>query len=76
MIFFPNPATDYIRIESDDITDESIIIISDNARRVVLKQTGLVSANNEININTLSFGVYYYTVITDSNTYNGKFIKQ
>lgn len=71
----PIPANDYIKIDFSELNDEAVILITDNTGRTVQKATGLLSVQGRLNIEGLAPGIYYYSFITGSKTYHGKFIK-
>ncbi|GGG65779.1 T9SS type A sorting domain-containing protein [Epilithonimonas arachidiradicis] len=73
MKLYPNPVKDILKINLSD--NESISEI--NIYNVAGQKLKTVSKQTEINVESLSKGVYMIDVKTDKNkTYNSKFIKQ
>ncbi|MCX8019101.1 MAG: T9SS type A sorting domain-containing protein [Chitinophagaceae bacterium] len=73
---YPNPAADYLVIESKDFSPGDIFLIFDHAGKIVL-QKNLTHSVERISVNSLSQGIYYYKQLNkEGNLLNtGKFIK-
>ena len=69
IVVYPNPATTMIHIESE-FPIESILIFNVNGSCV-----GRFT-ENEINVNTLSNGIYYLSIKTTEGTLQSRFVKQ
>lgn len=72
--FYPNPATDAIKLVLPEGVQKSILKIYD--LKGVLVQQQNVSVNTAINISQLSPGVYYLTIEDSKNKLSAKMIKQ
>jgi hypothetical protein len=69
---YPNPATDFISIESEHTTIEKVVVVDLNGK-VVLKDESLQLKN--INISNLKQGVYILKIYTSTGKATQKFIK-
>ncbi len=63
---YPNPANDYITIESNGVNIKVIELI-DITGKIVNAYSGLVEYNNRINVSNLSKGLYFLKVRTIDN---------
>jgi len=70
---YPNPATDFISIESNIANITSVEIFNILGKRVH-SQNGLI--NNEINISALSNGMYLLKITSDGRSITRKIIKE
>lgn len=68
---FPNPSKNVVRIKSNSKIEK--IAIFDSLGKVILIQT---QNNNEIDVETLSKGIYLIEVITENEKIHRKFIKE
>lgn len=69
---YPNPASEFIQIKSDDAVN---VVVFDLMGKAVYQSTTANQLQN-ISINEWAAGVYTYRVFTDKGTSTGKFIKQ
>ena len=70
---FPNPTTDFLNIETEEITNGTISIYSVNGSLV--KEDVLNGSHNSINVNALSNGNYFYKISCGDKEISGKFAK-
>jgi hypothetical protein len=70
---FPNPAGDYLYIETDRPAGESYQITDYSGRMV---QRGIVTPQSKIQVKNLSSGAYIFTLHTPSGILRQRFIKQ
>lgn len=70
---FPNPTTDFLNIETEEITNGTISIYSVNGSLV--KEDVLSGSHNSINVNALGNGNYFYTISCGDKEISGKFAK-
>lgn len=71
----PNPANDYIMIESS-VKSFTKVEISDTREKIVISEVFSPSEKKEINVSGLVPGIYFYRIYTpDNEIINGKFIK-
>lgn len=69
---FPNPAANYLQIDSNNGIGATFIVLDLNGRIVLTKK---INNNNErIDISILSSGAYIYKNIYLNRTVTGKFI--
>lgn len=71
---FPNPASHSIKLDMDRNMNEVSCTISDLSGKVLIKESGL-SEDAEINISSLSNGMYILNVMTDGKLYQSKIQK-
>jgi len=69
---YPNPAIDFLQIES--LTDKTIISIYSMVGK--LHKSLTASENGIVNINDLAEGIYIIKLQTEKGVIYGKFIKQ
>ncbi|WP_448932463.1 T9SS type A sorting domain-containing protein [Flavobacterium sp.] len=69
---YPNPATDYLTIESKIGTDVQYEIIDLNGK---ILMTGTIKNMERINVSPLQYGFYIITIKTDQGKATYKFIK-
>jgi hypothetical protein len=69
---YPNPASDFIRISTEDIYNIQIMDISGK----VLVQTQMFDNTETININILNSGIYIMKLYNDKETISKKIIKK
>jgi hypothetical protein len=75
LFVFPNPAKDFINIQSNFSGKLYTIIVYDISSRVLLKKDFVT--NDEINIFDFSKGLYFYQIRNiDEILFNGKLIKE
>jgi len=72
ILIYPNPASRYLFISCGDIM-EGEITLTDNSGRIVLRKN-ITSQNESLNIEKLSPGIYFATVIADGNKWAEKII--
>jgi hypothetical protein len=70
---YPNPANEIIAIKSNEILDR-IEIIDVRGKMVFSKKTNEFETN--VNINSLSAGLYLIKIFSKNNTKSTKFIKE
>jgi hypothetical protein len=70
---FPNPASDFIKIKSQNSYSGKTYIFYDASGKPVL--SGLVNYSNQLNISKLAAGIYYLKIGNDDN-HSYIFIKQ
>lgn len=73
-LIYPNPANDQVNIKYAGFDEKAYIIIYDQTGRKVLSQSSLRN-NTEINISSLSKGIYLYTIVSGAEAFHGKFGK-
>ena len=71
IMIYPNPASEFIRILTDRVSNSFIISIYDLAGRKVLSG---MTENNEFDISELNEGTYIVSIITDKEQTSGKLI--
>ncbi len=57
---YPNPATDYVLVDSKDLSTNASIRIYDSFGRIVINQP----INGKVSVKGLSNGIYFYTIST------------
>ena len=72
---FPNPASNNITIQQSINTINSNLKINDVFGREIYKEN-LLNTNTKIDVSKWSAGVYFYKIISDNETVQGKFIKE
>lgn len=72
-IVFPNPATDFVEFETDNISIPISVELYDLQGRKVISK--LLPTNNQISIGHLIRGIYVYRLIQGSDVKQGKIIK-
>lgn len=70
IVLYPNPTSDILNIETDQIIDK--IEIYDAGGRLVKKKEGRVAS---VDVSELSDGVYYVKIFTSQTIINTKFLK-
>ena len=70
---YPNPTTDFLSIEFEEMTNGTIRIYSVNGSLV--KEEVLSGLHNSVNVNDLSKGNYFFRVSCGDKEINGKFAK-
>jgi hypothetical protein len=70
---YPNPANDFINIESND-TEISEVALYDILGKQLLSQNEL--ANNRLDISNLTKGVYFMKISANGNSITKKIIKK
>ncbi|MEI6020571.1 MAG: T9SS type A sorting domain-containing protein [Bacteroidota bacterium] len=70
----PNPAKNQIQFELSNTNISAIVISALDGKQVYLNEH--YAANTNINIETLSNGMYFYHIWTDQHFYTGKFLKE
>ncbi|WP_452226244.1 T9SS type A sorting domain-containing protein [Lacinutrix cladophorae] len=71
---YPNPVTDYLKIESNPLKEASVAIFDLNGRKI-LNHTYSVN-NNAINVTKLHAGVYFISIKVNGVQTTKKFIKK
>ena len=70
---YPNPATNFITIESSDLTQKgSIVEIINISGQIILTET-ITKSNNTLNISQLNNGLYFAKVYNEGNTLTTRF---
>ena len=69
---FPNPAQNSIRIQTDDIVGSLALQLYDINGRQVLQQ--VVASGNDMDIATLTKGIYVYKLSNDTGSATGKLV--
>jgi hypothetical protein len=64
ILLFPNPASDYIRFAT---TDQAVIVITDIAGRIVLKEQ-VAGGQNQVSVNHLQKGLYLVQIEQNDKT--------
>jgi hypothetical protein len=67
---YPNPATDYILVDSKDLSTNASIVIYDTFGRMVINQP----IKGKVSVKDLSNGIYYYTINNNGKVATGKVI--
>ncbi len=73
---FPNPASKSIIIELPYSNEPSEILLMDNSGRKIFKNNDLHSGKNELNIENLPSGIYFYEININNSIKHGKLVKQ
>lgn len=73
---YPNPARATLTIKVPYGPQQTSLLLMDNSGRKVLEQHNLHTGKNEIDIQRLAAGVYFYQVNMDGRLQHGKLIKQ
>jgi hypothetical protein len=68
---FPNPATERVNLNISADQQVGQITVTDVSGKVVISLKG----ERQLNVNSLSIGLYFVTVTSDKKVYSGKFIK-
>ena len=71
---FPNPASDYITIKTDDNYRFNFVTIYDTAGKIVLKSSAIL--NTQLNISTLAKGIYFVEVSNSTSGSRQKLVVQ
>ena len=71
LTLFPNPTNEILKLKSNSFIDK--VIISDFLGKVILVETNNA---NEINVESLSKGIYIIEAISGKDTFFSKFIKE
>lgn len=71
LTLFPNPTNNILKLNYNSFIDK--VIISDLLGKVILVET---NTTNEINVESLSKGIYIVEVISGKDTFFSKFIKE
>jgi len=69
---YPNPVLDVLRISSENIAIDSIVVYSMQGQRM----DASLSENNSVNVSSLSEGLYFIEVITSEGKSVQKFVKK
>jgi hypothetical protein len=69
---YPNPASEYVVFDMEDMSSTAEIWLFDSQGRQVLERT--FSGNEPIRLGNLAGGIYLYKVTVGGNVYNGKII--
>jgi hypothetical protein len=72
---YPNPANERIIIESGQLSDQGAITITNGQGQVILSRE-IEGFKTEIQIKSLSSGVYFVRLVTDKGTSIAKFVKE
>ncbi|MBR3947626.1 MAG: T9SS type A sorting domain-containing protein [Bacteroidales bacterium] len=70
---YPNPTTDFLNIEIEDLTDGTISIFSVNGSLV--REEKINGTHNSINVSTLRNGNYFFRISCGDKEINGNFAK-
>ena len=70
---YPNPTTDYINIDMEEMGETTIRIYSVNGSLV--KEDVLNGSHNSINVNALDSGNYFFKILCGDKVISGKFAK-
>jgi hypothetical protein len=70
---FPNPAKNYIQIQTNGLDIEKYNIIDINGKTI--KQINSANNNNIIDISNLPNGVYILNIVTENTVINNRIIK-
>jgi hypothetical protein len=72
---FPNPATDFVHVESSG-PDINTIVVSDIAGRMIQIVTGQKTQRSYVNMANASPGIYFMSITTSEGTVTKKFVLQ
>jgi hypothetical protein len=72
VVVYPTPAKEFITFEGEDINGAKLSIISVSGQVVLTRN--LTSTKEMINVSDLSTGIYYYELINNNSTTQGKLI--
>ncbi|MFA6150868.1 MAG: T9SS type A sorting domain-containing protein [Chitinophagaceae bacterium] len=73
---YPNPASGLISIKVPHTREPASIRLMDNTGRLLQLQNSLHSGKNELNIEHLSSGIYFYEINVNNTIKRGKLVKQ
>lgn len=76
VIIYPNPATDEITIIKSDASSNNYLVSIKNIQGQLLMQQLIVKEKTEIDINSLSKGIYILELCGDNSTEVAKIIKE
>lgn len=72
---FPNPTTDVLNIELADFNSDSNILIHNQLGQKIIFDK-INSAEYQISLESLTSGIYFYTIRSSGKKYQGKIIKK
>ena len=67
---FPNPVNDILNINVDGVQNSSIIVFDITGKNVANKQ--LVNGKNQLNVESLKAGIYFYSVLVNKEVIETK----
>lgn len=73
---YPNPAQTVITVTMPNGAIKTAMLIMDNSGRKVLENGNLHAGKNEIDVQRLAAGVYFYEINIDGRLQHGKLVKQ
>ena len=75
MVFYPNPANNYIKLDMENLYGQEYTIeLFDHMGRLVRKYNDQTTAEFIINREDLSSGLYFINIISGNSNYTGKII--
>ncbi len=75
MHIYPNPASDFITVTSDNTMINSIDVV-DNAGKLVLQKSNLNKGETKLDVSSLKSGVYYLRALTSKGVVTEKLVVQ
>ena len=78
MLIYPNPASDYINIEFDNVEGEISLTVTDDSGRVIDVFSEIISSDRKLinhSVKSYSSGVYYVNVKSKKVSITDKFVK-
>ncbi|MEO8147412.1 MAG: T9SS type A sorting domain-containing protein [Bacteroidia bacterium] len=73
---FPNPATDKISFNVDDVSSIKLITITNTIGQQVAVINDVVDLNQSVDVSSLQQGIYFITIKTSTNIYTSRFVKE
>ena len=73
ILVFPNPAQDFINIETTLNTEIEKVIVTDISGKTILEQN---QKTNQVNIQNLSKGIYLLQILSEDKKWQSKFLKE
>lgn len=71
---YPNPAADYVRLESSEKMEE--IVLFDSVGKEVWRKSGLASTSMELSLHAFSSGLYTLSIRSEANSHTVKLMIQ
>ena len=73
---FPNPSKDVLTVKVKNAGEKLSVKVSDNLGNIVLESTVFSNDETSLNVENLSSGLYFVTIVRGDKTFTEKFLKQ